>query len=126
MRTLTLVLTIGLLVLGVTVLARGEDTDDPVADLQKQVEQLELKVSYLMARETDLTKFLAASEARGVALQEMVARMLTQGYTKKAIPPRSRETLMAGLRALGASLRADVPVVTEKQAALLKAIDRAK
>lgn len=126
MRTLTLVLTIGLLVLGVTVLARGEGSDDPVADLQEQAAQLELKVSYLMARELDLTKYLAASEARGVALEQMVARMLTQGYTNKAIPPRSRETLMAGLRALGASLRSDVPVVTEKQTALLKGTEQAK
>ena len=56
----------------------------------------------------------------------MVARMLVQGYTNKAIPPRSRETLVAGLKAMGQSLRTDLPVVNEKQVALLKAIARVK
>jgi len=121
MRTLTLVLTIGLLVLGVTALAHGEDEGDKVADLEKKVDKLERQVSYLMAREAATSTFLVASEERGAALEKMVAQMLVQGYTNKAIPPRSRETLMAGLKALGASLRTDVPVLTDKQAALLKA-----
>jgi len=124
MRTLTLVLTFGLLVLGVTALARGEDEGGQAADLKKQVEKLERQVSYLMAREAASTRYLVASDARGAALEAMVAQMLKQGYTNRAIPPASRETLMAGLKALGESLRTDVPVVTDKEAALLKAAQR--
>jgi len=120
MRTLTLVLTIGLLVLGVTALARGEDEGTQIADLEKQVDKLERQVTYLMARDADVTKFLSASEARGASLERTVALMIQWGYTNKATPARSREALAAGLKALGTSLRTDVPVVTEKQAALLK------
>ena len=55
MRTLTLALTIGLVVLGVTALARGEDEGTTIADLEKKLERLELEVSYLRARDADVT-----------------------------------------------------------------------
>ena len=126
MRTLTLVLTIGLLVLGVTALARGEDEGTQIADLEKQVERLELQVSYLMAREVDTTLYVLANQERAGVLERMIALMEKQGYTARSIPAECRETHMRGMLELAKSMKDDVPVVSEEQTALLKAIARVK
>jgi predicted NAD/FAD-dependent oxidoreductase len=126
MRNLTLVLTIGLLVLGVTVLARGEDEGSQLADLQKQVERLELQVSYLRAREADLTTYALGNQARAEMVQAMIAKMDEQGYTARAIPANCRVTHMDGMKALAKSLLEQLPIVSEEQTALLKAISRAE
>lgn len=126
MRTLTLVLTIGLLVLGVTALARGEDEGTQIADLEKQVERLELQVSYLMAREVDTTLYVLANQERAELMERMVAKMAKQGYTARAIPAECRETHMQGMLALAKSMKDDMPVVSEAQTALLKSIARVK
>lgn len=122
MRFLTLVLTIGVLVLGAHALARGQDepADSELAQLKKKVLKLELQVQYLLEREAAVTKYVLEDEKRGAGLEQMVGRMREQGYENRSIPAESRQTLTRGLVTLGQSLRTDLPAVTDKQAAFLK------
>jgi len=122
MRFLTLVLTIGVLVLGAHVLARGQDepADSEVAQLKKKVLKLELQVQYLLQRETALTQAVLVDGTRGADIERMVRTMRQQGYENRSIPAESRQTLTAGLEALAKSLQTDLPAVTEEQAGILK------
>lgn len=126
MRILTLMLTIGVLVVGAHALAWGKDggDDTDLAALERKAVVLEKRVAYLLEREADLTKWILASEQRGRALETAVQRMRTQGFANRSIPAPSRETLLDGLGALGRDLGADLPAVTKEQAALLEAAAR--
>ena len=131
MRLLTLVLVFALLALGAHTMARGEEPPAGAANLETQVKVLEVRclklekqVAYLLSREEAVTKYLLRSEARGKGYEEMSNRMRSQGFANKALPPRSRETLLDGLIEIGRDMQEDLPAVTRQQSALLKSADR--
>ena len=123
MRSITVVVGLLALVLGLGVVARGEDgAQDQVGRLEKQVELLEAQVAYLRAREDALTTYLLASEGRSNALSQDLARSRREGFTMAAISSTSREALLSGLEGYAAAVGADLPALTKEQAELLRRI----
>ena len=123
MRSFTVVCGLLVLVLGLTVVAQGEDGgEDKVLRLEKQVEVLEAQVDYLMARETQLTAYLLATEGRSTALAQNLARSRTEGFTMAAISSTSRELLLGGLQEYAKDIAKDLPAVTREQAEQLRRI----
>lgn len=123
MRATALVLgTAVLLVLGAHVLA-GADEPARDAALQRRVEVLEGYVEYLRSREAALTGYLLANEGRAADLEALADQAAREGFTARSIPAASRETLLAGLRAMAASLREGLPAPTPEERQRLKRIE---
>lgn len=123
MRILASLLLVSTLVLGVHALASGEDGE---AVLKQRIESLELQMEYALSREAALTAYVLRNGDRANALDQLVSTMRQQGFTKRAIPPISRESLLGGLAGMAADLRKDLPALDKDQQVLLKRIEAGK
>jgi hypothetical protein len=122
MRNASLVLLGVAAVLGVAALARAQDP--PAADktLEERMRLAEAQIEYLRAREASVSAYITANAQRAQGLDALAADMDRLGFGQKAIPAESRERLLQGIRALAASLRDGLPVLTEAEQRLLKQI----
>ncbi len=123
MRILASLLLVSTVVLGVNALATGDDAK-PTTD--KRLDALETQVDYLRSREAALSAYVLRNAARADALDALVTKVTKEGFTKRAIPTTSRESLLAGLKALAADLRQDLPELTEEETLALKKLEAAK
>lgn len=127
MRSITVVSALMVLVLGLGVVAWGEDgSQDRVATLESQVELLEAQVEYLAARENVLSAYLLDAETRGAALERNLSRSRAEGFTMGAISSTSRELLLGGLEAYAGDIAKDLPTLTREQTDLLRRIQNLK
>lgn len=123
MRTTALALaTAVLVVLGAHVLA-GAGEPSPMEGLIRRVELLESQAAYLRAREASLSAYVLANGTRAKDLIALADKAETEGFTSKALPAASRETLLAGLRAMAASLSEGLPALTPEETRLLKHLE---
>lgn len=127
MRSFTVVFALLALVLGLGVVARGEDgAEDKVAKLERHVALLEAQVEYLTAREDAVTAYLLAATERSKALRANLARSRDEGFTQAAISSTSREYLLGGLEGYAADVARDLPDLTEVQVQLRRQIENLK
>ena len=85
---------------------------------------LEHEVSYLRAREQRLSGYMLANGARADGLTKLASLVRAQGFTQRAMPAQSRETLIRGLETLAVSMKNDLPLETKEEAALLAATNK--
>lgn len=123
MRILASLLLVSTVVLGVNALATGDDAKPTTT---KRLESLELKVDYLLTREAALSAYVLRNAQRADALDALVTKVTNEGFTKRAIPTSSRESLLAGLKAMAEDLRTDLPERTEEELLALKKLEAQK
>lgn len=104
----------------------AKDVGDVIPDRQAvsvegRLQALEAEVARLESREEALSRYVLANGERGNALLRMADEMVRLGFTQRAVPADSREALVAGLRAMGASLRDGLPTPLPSEAALIRA-----
>ncbi len=127
MRAFVICLSIAALLVGAQRLAQSEDGDGAkLKTLTKRVDRLMAEVDYLRDRERTLTLYILQNEARAEGLDKVAADADAKGFTKRAIPPASREAILDGMRALAKSLRTDLPAVSDEQKTMLKRIEALK
>ncbi len=127
MRVIVCTLLLMPLVLGVAVLAaRGDDgeIDRSTLELKDRVKALELEVQYLRSRDKAITAYVLGNEARAKGLDDIASKCRREGFTQRAIPADSRETLLQGMNALATHMRKDLPAITKEEAALLEQMER--
>ncbi len=85
---------------------------------------LEREVHYLHGREQRLSAYMLANKARADGLTKLASLVRAQGFTQRALPAQSRETLIRGLETLAVSMKNDLPIETKEEAALLADIKK--
>lgn len=123
MRVLASTLLVSTILLGLHALAQGDEGE---LAMKKRLEALELQVEYLKSREASLTTYVLGNAERADSLEQLVTRVRSEGFTKRAIPAPSREALLAGLEELAKDLKKDLPERTEKEELQLKKIGALK
>ncbi len=123
MRVLASILLVSTFVLGWHALAGGDEGEPPTA---KRLETLELQVEYLRSREASLSAYVLRNADRAAALERLATKMRAEGFTKRAIPVSSRESLLNGLSALAKDLARDLPALTDVEQVQLKKLAAAK
>ncbi len=128
MRAFVICLCIAGLLVGAQRLAQSEDGDggDQLKNLRKRLDRVTIEVQYLRARERMLTGYVLQNADRADGLEKLAADADRKGFTKRAIPPASRQAILDGMRALAKSLRADLPTVDTEQETILKRLDALK
>lgn len=104
----------------------AKDTRDVVPNrggitVEGRLQALEAEVKRLEMREAALTRYVLANAERGDALVRLADELVRLGFTARAVPAESREALVGGLRAMGASLREGLPTPTPAEATLAEA-----
>lgn len=92
----------------------------PDAELRDRVAALEAKVKYLQSRETALTAYVLANEARAASLLDALRLARREGFTGGAISAPSREALLRGLEGYADALGKDLPEPTKEERAMQK------
>jgi hypothetical protein len=128
MRAFVICLCIAGLLVGVQRLAQSEDGTDSnqLKTLRKRLDRVTVEVEYLRARERMLTSYILQNAERADGLDKVATDADEKGFTKRAIPPNSRQAILDGMRALAKSLRQDLPTVDTEQQAILKRLDALK
>ena len=128
MRAFVICLSIAALLVGAQRLAQSEDGDggNQLKALRARLDRLTVEVDYLRARERTLTDYILKNAVRADGLDKVAADADAKGFTKRAIPPASRQAILDGMRALAKSLRTDLPAVSDEQKTMLKRIEALK